>query len=168
MPTFEYTCSSPDETAPYEREETRRKRERLQYCPSLRSLCIRKLVEFPEQMHVLGPTRLLYQEPKSPHQRDLLKELKRSGLRANVRPDVLQQQQNVRWLREQPVLLCNREQEHVDLEKAENYLARLLRGLPALREALPAHHSDLPTRDLQRGTMFLESALSVTLHCRSS
>lgn len=97
---------------------------------------------------------------------DLLKELKRSGLSSNVKPEVLAQQQNIRWLREQPVL--NFPPDDLSLEKAEGYFVRLLGGLPLLRASLPDHNPDLPTRDLQRGTMFLESAFALALRDRSS
>lgn len=61
--------------APYEREATRRSRKPLRYVPSLQAICIKQLAKYPEQMHVLGSTRLLYEPSKSPKQRDLLKEL---------------------------------------------------------------------------------------------
>lgn len=58
--------------APYDREETDG---RILYVPSLQALCVKKLVDFPEQVHHLRPARLLYEPPKTPGAHDLLREL---------------------------------------------------------------------------------------------
>lgn len=96
---------------------------------------------------------------------DLLKELKRIGLAANIKPEVLEQHRSKRWLREQPILtlLPNLP----SIERLESYLNRLGTSLPELRALLSNHHSDLSTRELYRGIMFLESGFAMALDNRS-
>ncbi len=97
---------------------------------------------------------------------DLLKELKRAGLSSNVKPDTLHQNASQTWLRDQPimpkVLGLN-----VEVDKGEIYFTKLCGGLPALRAAFPTHHSDVPTRELQKGMSFLESGFSMAVDMRS-
>ncbi|KAI0769070.1 midasin [Trametes elegans] len=98
---------------------------------------------------------------------DLLKELKRVGLAMNVKPEVLEQQGNPRWLREQPALASS----HASLgpfEKSEMYLLRLSKLLPDLRSKLVNHNPDIGTRELQRGTSLVESAFSLAVEARAS
>ncbi|RDX53520.1 midasin [Lentinus brumalis] len=97
---------------------------------------------------------------------DLLKELKRIGLAFNIKPEVLEQQSNPRWLREQPHLI----EPKGDLgpfDKSEGYFLRLTKLLPDLRAALGNHHPDIGTRDLQRGTNLVESAFSYAVDTRA-
>ncbi|KAJ7608562.1 hypothetical protein FB45DRAFT_384103 [Roridomyces roridus] len=94
---------------------------------------------------------------------DLLKELKRAGFTVHVKPDVLRQQSDVRWLREQPILQCSTDVSR----KAEEYFTRLNDYLPILRSSLSNHHPDLVTRDLQKGVMFVESVFSMAVDSRS-
>lgn len=92
---------------------------------------------------------------------DLLKELKRIGLSAAIRPDVLELQRNLRWAREQS---------HVEDEAVpgvEQYFQRLQVILPELRQQLTDHHADLSTRDLHRAIMFIESCFSLAFQGRS-
>lgn len=95
---------------------------------------------------------------------DLLKELKRAGISANVTPEVLERNRDSRWLREQPIL-CTTSQNIPALQKSEEYLLRIQGLLPRLRSLLSDHHSDLSTRELQRAIMHVESgfALASTL-----
>ncbi|KAI0916947.1 hypothetical protein AcW2_007206 [Taiwanofungus camphoratus] len=98
---------------------------------------------------------------------DLLKELKRMGLAANMKPEVLNQQRDLRLIREQPVLpssiACP-----TATEKAEQYLYRLTALFPELRASLSDHHENLSTRELQRGIMLLESGFAMALSNRRS
>lgn len=94
---------------------------------------------------------------------DLLKELKRIGLAVNMKPEVLEQQSNPRWLREQPVTDAT----IGPLDKSEAYLLRLSKLLPDLRTRLGNHHPDIGTRDLQRGTNLVESAFSLAIEART-
>ncbi|KAI9068715.1 midasin [Trametes sanguinea] len=98
---------------------------------------------------------------------DLLKELKRIGLAMNVKPEVLEQQSNPRWLREQPVVADMRAAVG-PFEKSETYLLRLSKLLPDLRSSLSNHNPDVGTRDLQRGTNLVESAFSLAVEARAS
>ncbi|OSD02514.1 midasin [Trametes coccinea BRFM310] len=98
---------------------------------------------------------------------DLLKELKRIGLAMNVKPEVLEQQSNPRWLREQPVVADMRAAIG-PFEKSEVYLLRLSKLLPDLRSSLSNHNPDVGTRDLQRGTNLVESAFSLAVEARAS
>ena len=93
---------------------------------------------------------------------DFVKELKRAGLSTSVRSTVLLRQQNDRWLREQafPVTADG-------VQNSERYFVRLQGLLPRLRATLPDHHDDVPTQELQRSIMLLESALSMSISCRS-
>lgn len=59
---------------PYEAQQKSSENERLVYIPSLQSICIRKLVEFPDQLE-LGPVQLTYKPPNSPAAPDILHEL---------------------------------------------------------------------------------------------
>lgn len=95
---------------------------------------------------------------------DLLKELKRGGLSANVKPDVLRNQRDPLWIKEQPILLA---EATIPIAKVDLYLDRLQSTLPPLRASLSEHHSDITTRDLQRGVMLLESGFTHALDARS-
>ncbi|KAI8971187.1 midasin [Trametes punicea] len=97
---------------------------------------------------------------------DLLKELKRIGLATNVKPEVLEQQANPRWLREQPII-ADLQTSIGPLEKSETYLLRLSNLLPELRAALADHNPDVGTRELQRGTNLVESAFSLAVEARA-
>lgn len=71
---LKYSCSAPRQTAPpYEIAQT------LQapaaYLPSLKSMCISTLMQYPNQLHVLGSTRLIYEPPEEAGDYDLLQEL---------------------------------------------------------------------------------------------
>ncbi|KAJ6585296.1 midasin nuclear AAA ATPase [Mycena capillaripes] len=97
---------------------------------------------------------------------DLLKELKRAGFTTNVKPDVLRQQSDARWIREQPILQCPAEAS-ATVAKGEDYYNRLNGTLPDLRLSLSGHHPDLVTRDLQKGVMFVESVFAMAIDSRS-
>ena len=97
---------------------------------------------------------------------DLLKELRRVGLAMNVKPEVLEQQSNPRWLREQPVVK-EVVQDVGPFDKSEVYLLRMTKLLPDLRAALSNHHPDIGIRDLQRGTGLVESAFSLAIEARA-
>ncbi|KIK92495.1 hypothetical protein PAXRUDRAFT_571192 [Paxillus rubicundulus Ve08.2h10] len=96
---------------------------------------------------------------------DLLKELKRGGLAYNIKPEVLNRLRDERWIREQPLLPAN--DGIVSTERGEHYFDRLRGCLPALRNVLSDHHSDLGTRDLGRGITLVESGYSLALEGRS-
>ncbi|KAF5382460.1 hypothetical protein D9615_002742 [Tricholomella constricta] len=96
---------------------------------------------------------------------DLLKELKQAGFAANVKPEVLRQNSDSRWLREQPVMPDVNEPV-MSTQKGEQYFARLYGLLPDLRSSLSNHHSDLTTRELQRGILLLESGFSMGIDLR--
>ncbi|KAF5333007.1 hypothetical protein D9758_015177 [Tetrapyrgos nigripes] len=94
---------------------------------------------------------------------DLLKELKKAGFAAKLKPEVLSRNESMRWVREQPVI-------DVQLEsyvRGEVYFHRLTSMLPTLRDSLSTHHADLTTRELQRGIMFLESGFALAVDARS-
>lgn len=98
---------------------------------------------------------------------DLLKELKRAGFSANVKPEILEKNQNRRYLREQAILppaACK----YSAAQKGEEYFHRVSGLLPQLRQALSDHHSDISTRELQRALMHIEHNFSVSLQTRSS
>ncbi|KAH9851719.1 midasin [Lenzites betulinus] len=97
---------------------------------------------------------------------DLLKELKRIGLATNMKPEVLQQQSNARWLREQPIVTDPRSSP-APFEKSETYLLRLSKLLPDLRATFSNHNPDIGTRELQRGTSLVESAFSLAIEARA-
>ena len=97
---------------------------------------------------------------------DLLKELKRAGFAANIKPDDLTRLRDVSWIREQPSSVDLPEKSAL-LSKSEGYLSRLYGILPDLRQSLANHHSDVTTRELQRGINFLESGFDLALHSKS-
>lgn len=94
---------------------------------------------------------------------DLLKELKRIGFAANVKPEVLDRQRSRRWLWEQPALDGNDPLSG----QADAYYYRLLALLPELRNAAADHNADILTRDIQRIIAFVESGLTLALDVRS-
>lgn len=94
---------------------------------------------------------------------DLLKELKRNGLSSNVKADVLRRQSDSLWIKEQPILPITL----ISTVKVDLYFDRLHASLPSLRTSLSDHHSDVTTRELQRGIMFLESGFTYALEARS-
>ncbi|KAF8967136.1 hypothetical protein BDZ97DRAFT_1903538 [Flammula alnicola] len=97
---------------------------------------------------------------------DMLKELKHAGLASNVKPEVLRQNTSQQWIREQ-LQLPRVEKCDIEVEKGDTYFVKLCGCLPLLRSSLPTHHSDLTTRELQRGEMFLESGFSMAVDLRS-
>jgi midasin len=97
---------------------------------------------------------------------DLLKELKRCGLFVNVKPEILSQQMDPLWIRDQPII-PEVNKLSMPAQKCESYMNRLHDSLPRLRMLLSGHHSDLTTRELQRGVMFLESGYSMAFNTRS-
>ncbi|KAI0647852.1 midasin [Trametes meyenii] len=98
---------------------------------------------------------------------DLLKELKRVGLATSVKPEILQQQSNARWLREQPAATST-EITLGPFDRGEAYFFRLSKLLPDLRAALVDHNPDIGTRDLQRGMNLVESAFALAVETRAS
>ena len=60
---------------PYEEPDKTTESERLTYIPSLRALCIRKLVAYPDQLDWYGNFRIPYEKPKSPSDYDLVRSL---------------------------------------------------------------------------------------------
>ncbi|TFY72597.1 hypothetical protein EVG20_g419 [Dentipellis fragilis] len=97
---------------------------------------------------------------------DLLKELKRVGFAANIKPEVRERQRSERWIREQ-LSIPPSHADSPDIKRMERYLYKLRGLLPDVRASLSDHNPDLPTRELQRGVMFLESGLTVAFHARS-
>jgi midasin len=97
---------------------------------------------------------------------DHLKELKRSGLSSNVRPEVLSQNRSQRWVREQPILSGPA---HWDTwsAKGEAYFYRVASLLPEVRLAAGRHHQDITNYEYQRAVGLLESAFSSSLASRS-
>ena len=97
---------------------------------------------------------------------DLLRELKRVGFSTNVKSDVLSQQSDVCWIREQP-LISNLPTAFASVQRGETYYRRLQGSLPELRKLLSDHHCDITTRELQRGMALLESGFFMALDARS-
>ncbi|KAG8936255.1 hypothetical protein FRC02_003547 [Tulasnella sp. 418] len=97
---------------------------------------------------------------------DLLKELKQAGVPQNVRPEILTHQQSRHWMLELVEPSCDGVEENLT-KKANGYHYRLLSSLPRLRQSLRNHHSDVSTRDLQRGVAFVESLLNTALISRT-
>ena len=97
---------------------------------------------------------------------DFAKEFKRIGLATNVQSTVLLRQRNDRWLREQPFPDVGAG-DFADVQNSEQHFVRLQGLLPRLRATLVNHHDDISAQELQRSIMLLESALSVSLNCRS-
>ncbi|KAK7048623.1 midasin [Favolaschia claudopus] len=98
---------------------------------------------------------------------DLLKELKRAGFTVNMKADILRQQSDVLWIREQPLLQCPLWTIAPTVDKGEEYYNRLNNIMPTLRASLSGHHPDLVTRDLQKGVMFVESVFAMAVECRT-
>ncbi len=98
---------------------------------------------------------------------DLLKELKRAGFATNLKSETLQHHQDSRWIREQPALPSVDSRFHALLIKGENYFHRLEEAMKDLRTSIPTHHSDLTTRELQRGVVFLESCFGMAIESRA-
>ena len=97
---------------------------------------------------------------------DHLKELKRSGLSSNVRPEVLSQHRSQRWIREQPILS---DPAHWTTwsTKGEVYFYRVASMFPEVRLAADRHHQDITSYECQRAMGLLESAFSNSLASRS-
>ena len=97
---------------------------------------------------------------------DHLKELKRSGLSSNVRPEVLSQNRSQRWVREQPIL-SGPTHWTTWSTKGEGYFYRVTSLLPEVRLAAGRHHKDITSYEYQRAIGLLESAFSNSLASRS-
>lgn len=95
---------------------------------------------------------------------DMIKELRRAGLAANMKPEVLSLQCSDRWLREQPVI---DQLGSLPLQKAEMYFHRLVSWLPGVRALTIDHHSDLDSREIKRALMLIESSFSIALESRT-
>jgi len=96
---------------------------------------------------------------------DLLKELKRNGFSGKIKPEVLRQNNDILWLKGQPIL--KNVLPNSDVEKSEMYFSSLFASLPELRASLSDHHQDLQTRELQRGLSFLESGYCMAVDLRA-
>ena len=97
---------------------------------------------------------------------DYLKELKRSGLSSNVKPEVLSHNRNKRWVREQPILSSPAHWTTWS-PKGEDYFYRIATLLPDVRLAAGKHHQDITSHECQRAVGLLESAFSNSLASRS-
>ena len=97
---------------------------------------------------------------------DYLKELKRSGLSSNVKPDVLSQNRSQRWVREQPIL-SGPAHWTTWSTKGEDYFYRVASLIPGVRLAAGKHHQDITSHEYQRAVGLLESAFSNSLSSRS-
>ena len=97
---------------------------------------------------------------------DRLKELKRSGLSSNIKPEVLSQNRNQGWVREQPIL--SRPAHWTTWStKGEDYFYRITSLLPEVRLAAGKYHQDITAYEYQRVVGLLESAFSISLASRS-
>lgn len=96
---------------------------------------------------------------------DLLEELKKVGLSANVRPEMLEQLRNLRWVREQEVLAFPGHCEQ-GARRADGYFGRILSTLPEIRSLMSNHHQGVSTRELQRSLAFLESGFAMAIDAR--
>ncbi|GJE95138.1 hypothetical protein PsYK624_113190 [Phanerochaete sordida] len=70
--SYKNTLATP---APYEAPHTAYTNNPAVYVPSLQSLCINILSEYPDQLHIFGSTRLLYHSPQTEGEYDLLREV---------------------------------------------------------------------------------------------
>ncbi|KAH8107080.1 hypothetical protein BXZ70DRAFT_966030 [Cristinia sonorae] len=60
------------------------------YVPSLKALCIKKLLEYPEQVHTLGVARVHYDVPKSSSDYDIIRDLIPGFSHSNPNPAILE------------------------------------------------------------------------------
>lgn len=97
---------------------------------------------------------------------DYAKELKRSGLSSNVKPEVLSQNRSQRWIREQPILSVPSHWTTWST-KCEDYFYRVVSLLAEVRAAGGKHHQDITSSEYQRVVGLLESAFSNSLASRS-
>lgn len=98
---------------------------------------------------------------------DLLKELKRQGVAPNVKPDVLAQQSNRRWLMEtRNAGVCSKGILGSLAKQIDTYFYRTVDVLSELRSGMASHHDDITTRELNRGVMLIESLFHVAIRCR--
>ena len=73
---LKYSCStSKPIPAPYESVNASGGNQSLSFIPSLQSLCVKILAQYPNQLHTLDSTRLIYKAPEFEGDRDLLREL---------------------------------------------------------------------------------------------
>lgn len=118
----------------------------------------------PKEKRQKGFKALLVRKKKALS--DYLKELRRSGLSSNVKPEVLSQNRNQRWVREQPILSCPAHWTTWSA-KGEDYFYRVASLLPEIRFAAGKHHQDITSHEYQRAVGLLESAFSNSLASRS-
>ena len=97
---------------------------------------------------------------------DYMKELKRSGLSSNVKPEVLSQNRSQCWIREQPILLVPSHWTTWST-KGEDYFYRIVPFLGEVRLAAGKHHQDITSSEYQRAVGLLESTFSKSLASRS-
>ncbi|EMD38543.1 hypothetical protein CERSUDRAFT_123138 [Gelatoporia subvermispora B] len=71
---LKYTLPAPPPSPPYEAASLQHD-SRLRYVPPLAYFCIRRLLQFPDQVHVIGPARIRYRPSDSPQAYDLLRAL---------------------------------------------------------------------------------------------
>ena len=118
----------------------------------------------PQEKRQKGFKALLVRKKKAFS--DHLKELKRSGLSSNVKPELLSQNRSQRWIREQPVL-SGPAHWTTWSTKGEIYFYRVASLLPEVRQAAGRHHQDITSYEYQRAAGLLESAFSNSLASRS-
>ncbi|CEH12502.1 AAA ATPase containing von Willebrand factor type A (vWA) domain [Ceraceosorus bombacis] len=99
---------------------------------------------------------------------DLMRELRRVGLRSAVRPELVARHKDVTYLYVQRGV-TESENPHVQraLAGADRYHYRLLAALPHLRESVSSRTDDVPVADLLKGINFVEHASSLTFASRA-
>ena len=98
---------------------------------------------------------------------DLLKELKRLGIPQNLKPEILSNQVNRRWLMElRNVGASTNGGLDVTAHQIDEYFYRSMDVLIELRSSMANHHDDITTRDLSRGVMLAESTFNIAIRCR--
>ncbi|KAH7103718.1 P-loop containing nucleoside triphosphate hydrolase protein [Auriculariales sp. MPI-PUGE-AT-0066] len=100
---------------------------------------------------------------------DMLKQLRRAGMPIRVKPDALQNQHSRVWLLSQltfplGTLLPNADQL---MPSIDSFYLSLVEGMSKLRSGLAGHHSDIPTRELERAISVTEASFQLGIDGRT-
>lgn len=97
---------------------------------------------------------------------DWLKEMKHAGISHRLKPELLSQNIDPLWIKEQPIL--HKGDDQVLLDKLEGYFFKLQVCLATLRASSSAHHDDISSRDLGKGVAVVESIFNTGVALRAS
>ena len=100
---------------------------------------------------------------------DMLKELRRVGVPLRLKHNLLESQRRREWLFDQPGLhtQCSSPVLAELASSIDSVYVGLIGSMTSLRDAFSGHHSDIPTRELERATSVVEVTFRFGIESRT-